>query len=199
METRTDPRPQFATSLTTATDVLARVRPDQWALPTPCDEFDVHDLVQHLLGVVDRITAVGTQSDPFAIPAREVSMAEWTDACAALWRVWGDDATLDVPSPLPWAPGDGTVALAHYVTELTVHTWDLATAIGAEVEWDHDVLAMVAARMTDYLPADGRAAVFAPMKEGLPFTPPDPYVDAVPLTGDVPLIDRIVAWYGRQP
>jgi uncharacterized protein (TIGR03086 family) len=199
METRTDTRPLFATCLTATTDVVARIRPDQWGLPTPCEDFDVHGMVEHLLGVIDRITAVGTQSDPFAIEPRPVSTAQWNEACARLWEVWSDDAVLDIPSPLAWAPGDGAAALANFVTELTLHTWDVATAIGVAVGWDDEVLADVARRMVETLPATGRAAFFAPFKVGLPFTPPDPFVDAVPVPDDAPLVDRIVAWYGRQP
>jgi uncharacterized protein (TIGR03086 family) len=199
MQTITDPRPTFATSLATATDVVAQVRPDQWALPTPCEEMDVQDLVQHLIGVLDRVTAVGRQTDPFAIEPRPVCMASWNAAVAGIWDVWSDDAVLDIPSPLPWARGDGRVAIEHYVAEVTIHTWDLATAVGATVAWDDEVLADVARRMADYLPASGRAAVFAPFKVGLPFDPPDPFLDAVPVADDAPLIDRIVAWYGRQP
>jgi uncharacterized protein (TIGR03086 family) len=199
METITDPRPTFASALATATDVVARIQPDQWGLATPCEDFDVHGMVTHLLAVIDRVTAVATQSDPFAVEPRPVSTAQWNDACAALWQVWSDDAVLDIPSPLPWAPGDAAAALASFTTELTLHAWDLAAAIGIEVEWDEAVLADVAARMAETLPATGRAAFFAPFKEGLPFTPPDPFVDAVPVAEDAPLVDRIVAWYGRQP
>ncbi|MGZ4504808.1 MAG: maleylpyruvate isomerase N-terminal domain-containing protein, partial [Nocardioidaceae bacterium] len=37
-------------SIETWTDRLARVRPDQWDAPTPCTEWSVRDLVNHVVG-----------------------------------------------------------------------------------------------------------------------------------------------------
>lgn len=36
--------------LTKTTTVVAGVSEDQWRLPTPCDEFSVHELMNHLVG-----------------------------------------------------------------------------------------------------------------------------------------------------
>jgi uncharacterized protein (TIGR03086 family) len=164
-------------ALATASDAVAGVRSDQLGDPTPCSELDVQGLLAHLLVVLDQVTAVGLGEDPFGVERREVDDEEWTapwhDAAGALQAVWADDAALERPSPLPLAPGTGAHALASYVSELTVHTWDLATATGQRATWDPDVLDLVAARLG-----------------GIP---------AVPVPDDAPLIDRIVAWNGRQP
>jgi uncharacterized protein (TIGR03086 family) len=203
--TTTDPRPQFATALATATKTVTAVRPDQLSNPTPCSEFDVRALLGHLVNVFDRITAIGQGENPFALAPREDTedgwRRAWDEAAAALEATCADDAALDRPSPLPWAPGTGADALTSYVSELTVHTWDVAQATGQDPAWDDDVLAMVAASIGG-MPATGRSAIFAPIKATLPphlAALPDPFVDAVPVAEDAPLIDRIVAWYGRQP
>jgi uncharacterized protein (TIGR03086 family) len=204
MDTITDPRPEFATALATAGHLVAAVRPDQLDLPTPCDEYDVRALLGHLLNVLDRITAIGRGADPFALALREVAdgfVAEWKAAAADLEVVWADDAALAIPSPLPWAPGTGADVLISYVSELTVHSWDLATATGQAVAWDDEVVALAASRM-EFLPPTDRAAIFAPIKANLPphlAALPDPFRDAVPVAADAPLIDRLVAWNGRQP
>jgi uncharacterized protein (TIGR03086 family) len=204
MDTITDPRPRFRTTLDTARAVVTGVRPDELAVATPCDEYDVRALLEHLLGVLDRVTAVGTGADPFAIPRREVAdegwVAAWDDAAGALWSVWEDDAVLERPSPLPWAPGTAADALVSYVREITLHTWDLATATRQHVSWDEEVLATIAAGF-DYLPATGRAEFFAPFKANAPagVVLDDPFVDAVPVPDDAPMIDRVVAWFGRRP
>ncbi|MCU1375580.1 MAG: hypothetical protein JWO68_2866 [Actinomycetia bacterium] len=200
--TRLDPRPQFGAALATAGEVVAAVRPDHLGWATPCSEYDVGALLGHLLDVLDRLTAVGRGHDPFALPPRaDVAdrgwLAAWHDAAGTLRATWADDATLDRPSPLPWAPGVGSDVLAKYVNELTVHTWDLAQGIGVAPAWDADVLAFVARGIGVGLPATGRAAIFAPMKGGAAL--PDPFEDAVPVPDDAPLIARIVAWSGRQP
>lgn len=204
--TITDPRPRFAIALTIAGDAVAGVRPDQLGDPTPCTELDVRGLVQHLVGVLDRLIAIGRTEDPFAVPARAIDddtvAAVWRDARAELDSVWADEAALDVPSPLPWAPGTGADVLRGYLNELTVHTWDLATATGQRPAWDPEILAAVAAGVGMGMPATDRAAMFAPIKAQLPphiAALPDPFADAVPVADDAPLIDRIVAWNGRQP
>lgn len=203
----TDPRPLFARTLATATDAVAAVRPDQLADPTPCTEMDVRALLGHLVAVLDRVAAIGRGEDPFAVAAREPSggddwLAQWKDAAATLEAVWSDDRALDRPSPLPWAPGTGAHVLTAYLSELTVHTWDLATATGQQPAWDPDVLDVVAAGIGLGMPATGRAAIFAPVKAQLPphlAALPDPFEDAVAVPDDAPPIDRIVAWNGRRP
>ena len=47
--------------------------------------------------------------------------------------MWADDALLDLTVELPWATLSGTEVLASYTGELTLHTWDLATATGQQV------------------------------------------------------------------
>ena len=128
-------------------------------------------------------------------------MTAWDEAVAAIDAAWADDAALTIASPLPWAPGTGADALVSYVNEVTIHSWDLAQATGQAVAWDDDVLELAISRMA-FLPETGRAALFAPMKAGLPphlRDAPDPYLDAVPVPAEAPLIARLVAWSGRQP
>jgi uncharacterized protein (TIGR03086 family) len=172
-----DPRAHFGVALATASDAVEGVRPDQLGDPTPYREFDVQGLLAHLLGVLDRVTAIGLGADPFGVERRDVDddgwIEAWHDAAGALQAVWADEAALERPSPLSWAPGTGAEALASYVSELTVHTWDLATATGQRALWDPDVLELVASGLG-----------------GMP---------EVPVPDDAPLIDRIVAWNGRQP
>jgi uncharacterized protein (TIGR03086 family) len=201
-----DARPIFGAALTTATAVVAEVRPEQLDGPTPCSEFTVRDLLGHLVGMVDRITAIGRGENPFTVPPRDVAGDAWLDAWNAAVdeyvAVWTDDAALEVPSPLPWAPGDGRVVVAMYVTELTIHTWDLATALGITPAWDQAVLELAVQGVGTGMPATDRHATFAPIKAQLPpdlAALPDPFADAVPVPDDAPLIDRIVAWSGRTP
>jgi uncharacterized protein (TIGR03086 family) len=71
------------------------------------------------------------------------------------------------------------------MTELTIHTWDLATATGQRPQWDAAVVASCVAGMRR-LPAEPRGGL-------MPFAP------VVPTGPDAPDIDKLVAWYGRKP
>ena len=44
---------------------------------------------------------------------------------------------------LPWQQGTGADILCGYLSELTVHTWDVAAATGQEPAWDGEVLEAV--------------------------------------------------------
>ena len=107
-------------------------------------------------------------------------------------------------------PGRATLAI--YLNEVTVHTWDLARATGQHPAWDDDVVGMAldAVRVltdvghltafdavgTTIAPDWGRSPERSP---GLPAEPVAPFADPFELDAAAPLIDRLVAWNGRQP
>jgi uncharacterized protein (TIGR03086 family) len=198
-----DPRPVLDRALATGGAVIAGVRPDQLTAPTPCPEMDVRAMLGHLIGVLDRITALGNDEDPFAVTETQVPDADWSDAwvtagarAAAAWR---DDAVLERPISLPWIQGSGAEVLTSYFSELTVHTWDLATATGQQPDWD-DAVVTAALEARPILPAENRRAVFEEISAAMGLDEVAiPFAEAVPVPVDAPAIDRLVAWNGRDP
>ncbi len=205
--TITDPTTLMDRAIALGTGVIAQVTPDQLDRPTPCDAFDVRQLLDHLVVVAERIAAAGRDEHPSTWPlhtdgvADDGWLAAWRAATATIAPAWADAALLDRPTAVPWAVLSGRDMLAIYTNEVTVHTWDLATAIGAEVAWDPDVLAASFAAIQAQMPAEHRAeilaAVLAQAPEGA--TGEVPFALAVDVPADAPLIDRLVAWNGRQP
>ncbi|MEC3978687.1 TIGR03086 family metal-binding protein [Amycolatopsis sp. H20-H5] len=132
-------------------DRLARwVRPDQWAAPTPCAEWDVRLLVNHMtrgnLGYA-RLLEGGTGAefvrlrdvdalgdDPVGAYAKSVRVcAEAFAAPGALERV------LDYPL----GRVTGRQALAVRTTDSVIHTWDLARALGADERLEPDLVVWI--------------------------------------------------------
>src|SRR5919202_5610011 len=76
-----DPRAVFNRALETATSVVSGVRPDQLGDPTPCTEYDVRQLLGHMVTVLRRVTALGRGDEPFGMP-RIVTVADdgWLEA-----------------------------------------------------------------------------------------------------------------------
>jgi uncharacterized protein (TIGR03086 family) len=120
---------------------LREVRPDQWAAPTPCTDWNVRQLVNHMtqanLSYV-RLVHGGTReeflrhrdadalgSDPVAAYTR--SVRECADAFA-------EPVPHQLDHPLGAMAADQ--ALAMRTTDSTIHTWDLARAIGADEHLD---------------------------------------------------------------
>ena len=124
-----------------------------------------------------------------------------------------DDAVLDRVVELPWSARPGRAIMAIYLNEVTVHTWDLARATGQDPVWD-DVVVGMALDAVQVLTGGGRLPAFdavgttiAPDWDrspepsgGRPIDPVDvPFAHPLDVDAAAPLIDRLVAWNGRQP
>jgi uncharacterized protein (TIGR03086 family) len=190
--TTTDPRPGFFTAARIACDTVAGVSPTQLTAPTPCTEFDVRALLGHLVAVFRRVTSVGS-----GVPAvghaplvTDVPDDGWAAAARAavddVEAVWSDPSVLQREVRLPFGTLPGAAALAAYSGELSTHTWDLAVATGQSPAWDEQVLTAALAAVHAKLPTAERP-------------PGVPFGDAVPVADDAPVIDRLVAWQGRDP
>ena len=100
---------------------------------------------------------------------------------------------------LPWLEGSGADVLESYFSELTVHTWDLATATCQEPDWD-DVVVTAALEAPRILPAENRRALYAEISAAMGLDEVAvPFAEAVPVPEGAPAIDRLVAWNGRDP
>lgn len=187
-----DPRPLLGRALDQIAGLVAAITPADAGLPTPCQEFTVLDLGGHLVSVLRRITALGEGTDPMALPhVTEVPVGELAAALAG-WRArydvaYVDDAVLEKPVVLPWATGTVREIGPLYVQELTVHAWDLATALGrGSAGLDPELAAAVLPLARQFVPADHRGGP-------VPFAPP------VPVAADAGPYEQLVAWLGRDP
>jgi len=198
-----DPRPILDRAIATGGAVIARVRPDQLSAPTPCPEMDVRAMLSHLVAVLDRIAALGHDEDPFSVTETDAPDDGWSDAWATSAThaadAWRDDAVLERPMALPWIQGNGSEVLTSYFSELTVHTWDLATATGQQPHWDEEVVT-AALEARPILPAENRRALFEEISAAMGLDEVAiPFAEAVPVAVGAPAIDRLVAWNGRDP
>ncbi|MGW7367045.1 TIGR03086 family metal-binding protein [Streptomyces sp. NPDC054841] len=191
-EAMSDPRPGLTKAIDLAGRTVAAVRPDQYDGSTPCPEYTVRDLCNHLVSVLRRVAVIGGGGEFFSVPhfAEDVTDGEWPAAWATAAKdveaVWSDPAVLGRQIGLPWGPVPGAAAAVIYTNEFVLHTWDVATATGQSPEWDPAVLAAPLAAMHRAVPADPRGGQ-------VPFGP------VVEVPGDAPHIDRLVGWYGRRP
>ncbi|MFZ6005293.1 MAG: TIGR03086 family metal-binding protein [Actinomycetota bacterium] len=198
-----DPRPILDRAIAVGGAVIAGVRPDQLTAPTPCPEMDVRAMLRHLVGVLDRIAALGHDEDPFSVTEADAPDDGWSDAWATSGRraadAWCDDAVLERSMALPWIQGSGAEVLTSYFSELTVHTWDLARATGQQPHWD-DTVVTAALEARQILPAENRRALFEEISAAMGLDGVAiPFAEAVPVPVDAPAIDRLVAWNGRDP
>ena len=206
-----DPRLALAHAMATAGATIAGVQPDQFELPTPCGAYDVRQLIGHLVAVARRIAVVGAGGDPFDVPQiveldDEGVVAAWAEAAHDVQRVWTPDEVLDTMLTVPWATLPGRVVAMIYTSEISVHTWDLATATGQRPTWHEPTLAMAYEAIRIGLPAEGRTAEMEAVLEQLDAGTREavaaegaPFGEVVALGDDAPLVERLVAWTGRDP
>jgi len=205
-EAATDPRPLFAMAVDIAEPVIAGVQLEQLDLPSPCVEYSVKELLDHLVFVLHRVAALGRGDEAFAPNSLRATdsgnwAAEWRSAAAEMQSAWADDAKLNRTVVLPWATMTGAEVLSMYVSEITTHTWDLATATGQHPEWDDDVCRLGLAAMHRDLPMADRTPMWDAFRAHAPanFQFDAPFANAVAVPLDAPLIDQLVGWTGRQP
>jgi uncharacterized protein (TIGR03086 family) len=203
-----DPRPLFATAVAIAEPVIAGVRADQFGSPSPCFEYDVKGLLDHLVFVLNRVAALGRGDEAFVprsmadeVVEHEDWVADWRAAAVLVEAAWLDDATLSQTVVLPWATMTGAEVLAMYVSEITTHTWDVAKATDQHAAWDDDVCQLALDAMHRDLPMADRTPMWEEFKANAPanFQFDAPFANAVAVRSDAPLIEQLVAWTGRQP
>jgi uncharacterized protein (TIGR03086 family) len=127
---------------------LERVRPHQWTLPTPCTEWDIRALVNHVVGANRRYTML-----LHGAPADEVdatrhldhlggdAVASFVATARELNSAFREPGALARTATHPAGARTGAQLLGMRVLDVAVHTWDLARAIGADESLDPDVVA----------------------------------------------------------
>ncbi|MEU6039974.1 TIGR03086 family metal-binding protein [Actinomadura sp. NPDC047616] len=174
-------------------DLVAGAPDDRLAAPTPCAEYTVGDLIDHIGGLALGFTYAATKSAGEGTDGRPSGDAsrlgdawrtEIPQRLGALADAWRDPAAWTGMTQAGGVKLPGEVAGMFALDELVVHGWDLARAIGrpyepaaAEVEACLALLTGMAGQI------DGES----------PFGPPVRVPDAAP-----PL-DRLVGLTGRDP
>ena len=185
--------------LTTALDGTRRLIdavPDaQWQLPTPCTDWTVRQLVNHLVGGNRLFTRVlrGAPLPPVQELGRRGAEDQLGSDPAAAFRSSADEmleafrapGVLEKTHSVPAATLPGPAVVHLRTVETLVHGWDLARATSQPVPFPDE---LVEGELTFSRELLGR------MPEGRrPFGPSRPVAD------DAPAIDRLAALLGRAP
>lgn len=184
-----DPRLSLAAVIAEVDRLIEQTDPDQHGFSTPCPEFTVKDLTEHLIMVLRRVGAIG-RGEHWSSVVEEAIEDGWLDqyraATAEIERVWADPAMLDGHYEVPWGTLPAAPVLLSYVAEIATHGWDLATATGQTITVADEVLAPSIEVLRFGLPAEGRDD---------PEMPFDPVVDP---GADAPALLHVAGWLGRQ-
>lgn len=140
----------------TWTDRLNGVDPDQWDAPTPCTEWSVRDLVNHVVGE-DRWTVPLVRGGTIEEVGDSLDGDLLGDGPQDAAREAAEDAVAAVAERLP-AGGKvhlsyGDEEIEEYVRQLAgdhlIHAWDLAAATGGSTVLDPELVDEVAGWFAD--------------------------------------------------
>jgi uncharacterized protein (TIGR03086 family) len=176
-----DPLTMFERAAAGAAARVAATKPAQRGAATPCVEWNVDALIEHMAGGPVYLLAALGRSAPTADDA--ASYREATAACSAALREPGAlDRRCQSPAGFEWSVAEATAGTA---MDQLVHTWDLAVATGGDRTLDAEVVEAVIAMFLPHMPELGRSAgIVGP---------------AVAVGDDAPAQDRLLGAMGRHP
>jgi uncharacterized protein (TIGR03086 family) len=131
--------------------VVGLVRPEQWTAPTPCREWDVRTLVNHVVGenlwtvplMAGRtIAEVGDRFEGDLLGPHPASAAERAAADAVV--AVGEAGVMTRTVHLSCGDESGEEYARQLLTDNLVHGWELARAIGAADRMDPELVTAVA-------------------------------------------------------
>jgi uncharacterized protein (TIGR03086 family) len=175
-----DPISIYERAATRAADLARGVRPEQMSLPTPCSEWDVGALLEHMAGGSAYLFGALGLDGPggAAWPAQEAVFA-----CVEALR---EPGTLDrrcmSPAGFEWSVAE---AVAGTAMDQLIHTWDLGVAVGEKGDMDPELAGAIVAMFLPAMPEMGRQAGFVGA--------------AVAVSADASAQERLLGAMGRDP
>jgi uncharacterized protein (TIGR03086 family) len=190
------PIDQLRSILPAVVRLVERIDTDQLTDPTPCDEFDVHGVLDHMItgGTAFADGFLGRPIEPSVAPPvyGRVPATEFREAMTALLDAVESPGALDRSIETPFGTMSGEQLASLLALDGLVHSWDLSVATGIPADLDPDVVATVNAFAYQALSEEVRATgAFGPATE--------PPADATPVESLAAFTGRTVTDAWRSP
>jgi len=166
-------------------DLIGGVAVDKWAWPTPCSEWSVRDVVNHLVGMNLVFVAMFEESP---LPERGTDLLGADPAlafrrtAAALQDAAARPGVLEQRQSTRLGTATGVDRLQWRIVDLLVHGWDLGQATGEVADMPDDLVEQALMVVRAQLPGQRRGGRFA---------------EPQPIRDDALAIDRLAALTGR--
>ncbi len=162
--------------------VVAGIRPDQLANSTPCADFDVRGVLEHMISGATAFAAA-YRGQAAAPPDLRDPLAGFPAALGDLAAAISAPGALDATVAAPFGEVDGATFARFVVLDGLVHGWDMAVATGQAYDPSPELVDAAEAFARDTLD---------PLRDGQAFgAAVEPAVDATP-------IERLAAYTGRR-
>lgn len=128
-----------AEALNGTRDYVGGVGADQWQLRTPCEEWDVRELVNHIvtgnfwaaeLAAGNTIEEVGDRFDGDVLVDNPIGIyVVSAELAATAFRAPG---AMEAPCAVSYGPVPGEIYCGHRLLDVLIHGWDVAKATGQD-------------------------------------------------------------------
>ncbi|MFI0788766.1 TIGR03086 family metal-binding protein [Streptomyces lydicus] len=152
------------------------VRDDRWDDPTPCSEWSVRDLVNHLTAeqlwvprlVRDGATLAEVGRDLDGDVLGDDPVAAWDRAAVAAVAAFAERGALDRTVRLSYGAGPAAAYCTQMSADAVVHSWDLSRATGADERLPGHLARAALREVEPYAPGLAASGLFAPAVEAPP-------------------------------
>jgi uncharacterized protein (TIGR03086 family) len=123
--------------------IVAGTPAGRWDAPTPCAEWNVRQLLTHVvagnwwaaaLSAGATIEQVGTRLDGDVLGAD--ALRAYEQSAEAAGAAFNAPGVLDAPCAVSYGPVPGEVYAGHRFVDVLIHGWDLAVATGQDATID---------------------------------------------------------------
>jgi len=163
--------------------VVAGVKTEQVAKQTPCDKWNVQQLVEHMVQANGYLTSFMTGSKPAAAPAKSVIEAYDAATNAALKAIKAPGA-LEKKGKGPMGDMTGAQMVGMIFSDTLIHGWDLAKATGQAATLDAKLAEASYGMVAPHADGARKAGAFGP---------------AVAVPANASPQDKLLGLTGRKP
>jgi uncharacterized protein (TIGR03086 family) len=164
--------------------VLANVSPDQFDGPTPCSEWTIRDLIEHVIGGNEDVGIWSASNQQPAARPDDTAAAHRATAAAAQ-EIFAAPGGMDGIFKLPFGEFPAQLFVGIRTTDVLTHAWDLAAASGQSTDLDPELAAEQLAAARAFVGAQFRGT-------GKPFA------EEQPCSSERAPADQLAAFLGRK-
>jgi len=169
--------------------VARGVKPEQLSQPSPCEGWDVHALMNHMIGSCERFVlraegkpVPGQEIEPTQTASCEEATKRLAEGAVAAAKTWRAPGALERTVTGPMGEMKGIFMASITLTELLMHGWDLAKATGQQLPLDDAVAEETFAEMNGKLPPEARGRAFGEERQA---------------PAGASALDKMAAYFGR--
>ncbi len=145
--------------------LIDNIRPEQWSWPTPCTDWNLREVVRHLVGLNRLFTAMLNDAPA---PQRWDDIADdeiptqYRESAALLMAAFSVPGVLERAYQGPLGSATGAERLSIRLYDLLAHCWDIAQATGQAAVVPEDAVEHALAFARQQVRDDARAGRFGP-------------------------------------